>query len=373
MRGAPGEHRPRLANVTGLLGEGGVKVLEWVAGRFSIDMGIDLGTANTLVYVEDGGVVMNEPSVVAVKAGSSEVILGGRAVGREAYRMQGRAPHGIDVIRPLKEGVIADFEITEAMLRYFINALHNRKRFVKPRLVIAIPYGTTEVQRRAFIDSAERAGAREVYLVEEPIAAGLGAGLQVTEPEGNLIIDIGGGTTEVAVLSLAGVVEAACLRVAGDNFDEAIVKHIRDKYNLLIGPLMAEQIKHTIGSAREIGQEYSLEISGRDFMTGRPRRAIISSDEIRSAIQDPLRRIISGIQAVLERTPPELSADLTKNGCTLAGGGALLQGLAKVLEEELDLEIHVAEEPLTCVARGTGVVLRQLDRLSPFLYSSKQG
>lgn len=347
-----------------------MKLIEWFAGRFSIDMGIDLGTANTLVFVEDGGVVMNEPSVVAVKSGTSEVILGGRAVGREAYRMQGRAPGNIEVIRPLKEGVIADFEITEAMLRYFINSLHGRRRFVKPRLVIAIPYGTTEVQRRAFIDSAERAGAREVYLVEEPIAAGLGAGLNVTEPEGTLIVDIGGGTTEIAVLSLAGVVEAACLRIAGDNFDESIAKHIREKYNLLIGPLMAEDIKHTIGSATELDQEYTLEISGRDFMTGRPRRALVSSDEIRAALQDPVRAIVAGIQAVLERTPPELSADLTKSGCTLAGGGALLTGFDQVIREELDIEVHVAEDPMTCVARGTGVVLEQLDRLSQFLYSS---
>ncbi len=350
-----------------------MKVIEWVTGRFSIDMGIDLGTANTLVYIEDGGVVMNEPSVVAVKAGTSEVILGGRAVGREAYRMQGRAPGNIEVIRPLKEGVIADFEITEAMLRYFILSLHGRKRFVKPRLVIAIPYGTTEVQRRAFIDSAERAGAREVYLVEEPIAAGLGAGLNVTDPEGTMIVDIGGGTTEIAVLSLAGVVEAQCLRVAGDNFDDAIAKHIREKYNLLIGPLMAEDIKQTIGSARELDQEYTLEVSGRDFMSGRPRRALVSSDEIRAAMQDPLRVIISGIQAVLERTPPELSADLTKSGCTLAGGGALLTGLDQVLQEELDLEVRIADDPLTCVARGTGLVLAQLDKLSPFLYSSIHG
>ena len=349
-----------------------MKLFEWIAGRFSIDMGIDLGTANTLVYVEDGGVVMNEPSVVAVKAGTSEVILGGRAVGQEAYRMQGRAPGGIEVIRPLKEGVIADFEITEAMLRYFIHSLHGRRRFVKPRLVIAIPYGTTEVQRRAFIDSAERAGAREVFLVEEPIAAGLGAGLDVSEPEGSMIVDIGGGTTEIAVLSLAGVVEAACLRCAGDNFDSAIAKHIREKYNLLIGPLMAEQIKMTIGSARELEQEYTLEISGRDFMTGRPRRALVSSDEVRSAMQDPIRQIISKIQSVLERTPPELSADLTSAGCILAGGGAMLSGLAEVISEELDIEVRIAEEPLTCVARGTGMVLSQLDKLSPFLYSSAQ-
>ena len=350
-----------------------MKLLEWITGRFSVDMGIDLGTANTLVYVEEGGVVMNEPSVVAVKTGTSEVILGGQAVGREAYRMQGRAPGNIDVIRPLREGVIADFEITEAMLRYFIGALHQRRRFVKPRLVIAIPYGTTEVQRRAFIDSAERAGAREVFLVEEPIAAGLGAGINVTEPEGNLIVDIGGGTTEVAVLSLAGLVEAQCLRIAGDNFDDSIAKHVREKYNLLIGPLMAEDIKRTIGSARDSGEDYTLEISGRDFMTGRPRKTVIASDEVRAALQDPVRAIILGIQTVLERTPPELSADLTRNGCMFAGGGALLTGLADVIGEELDLEVKIAEDPMTCVVRGTGLVLSQLDRLSPFLYGSNGG
>jgi len=349
-----------------------LKLFQWIAGQFSIDMGIDLGTANTLVCVEDGGVVMDEPSIVAVKKGTSEVILGGRAVGKEAYSMQGRAPQTIEVIRPLKEGVIADFEITEAMLRYFINSVHGRHRFVKPRLVIAIPYGTTEVQRRAFIDSAERAGARAVYLVEEPIAAGLGAGLNVTAAEGNLIIDVGGGTTEIAVLALAGVVEADCVRVAGDNFDEAIARHIREKYNLLIGPLMAEEIKTTIGSARELETEFTLEVSGRDFITGRPRRAIVTSDEIRSALQDPIRAIISGIQNVLERTPPELSADLTRNGITMAGGGSLLRGLDEVLREELDLEVRIAEDPLTCVARGTGLVLNQLDQLRDYLYGSHQ-
>jgi rod shape-determining protein MreB len=347
-----------------------VGFIEWIQGKFSTDMGIDLGTANTLVCVADGGVVMNEPSVVAVKAGTSEVILNGTAVGREAYRMQGRAPANIEVIRPLREGVIADFEITEAMLRFFINQLHGRRRFRRPRLVIAIPYGTTEVQRRAFIDSAERAGARQVFLIEEPIAAGLGAGLTVTEPEGSMIIDIGGGTTEIAVLALAGVVQALCLRMAGDNLDEAIVKHVREKYNLLIGPLMAEDIKIKLGSARELETEYSMEISGRDFMSGRPRRTVISSDEVRVALQDPVRAIVNGIQTVLERTPPELSADLTKNGCIMAGGGALLRGLDQVIREELDLAVRIADDPLTCVARGCGIVLRQLDRLSPFLYSS---
>lgn len=349
-----------------------MKILEWVAGRFSIDMGIDLGTANTLVFVEGEGVVMNEPSVVAVRKGTSEVILGGRAVGKEAYSMQGRAPGNIEVIRPLREGVIADFDITEAMLRHFITAVHGRKRFVKPRLVLAIPYGTTEVQRRAFIDSAERAGARAVYLVEEPIAAGLGAGLAVTAPEGSMVIDIGGGTTEIAVLALAGVVEATCIRVAGDNFDDAIMKHIREKYNLLIGPLMAEDIKRTIGSARELESEYTLEVSGRDFITGRPRRAIVTSEEIRAALMDPIRQIVAGIQGVLEKTPPELSADLTKTGMTLAGGGALLRGLAEMLAEELDLEVKVADDPMTCVVRGTGTVLGQLDQLADFLYGSHQ-
>ncbi|MFQ5504170.1 MAG: rod shape-determining protein [Planctomycetota bacterium] len=347
-----------------------MRLLEWIAGRFSIDMGIDLGTANTLVFVEDGGIVMNEPSVVAVKNGTSEVILRGSAVGKEAYKMQGRAPGSIDVIRPLREGVIADFEITEAMLRYFISSVHGRKRFVRPRLVLAIPYGTTEVQRRAFIDSGERAGAREVFLVEEPIAAGLGAGLNVTEAIGSMVVDVGGGTTEIAVLALGDVVEATCLRVAGDNFDEAITKHIREKYNLLIGPLMSESIKRTIGSAGDLETEFTLEVSGRDFISGRPRRAIVTSDEIRAAMMDPIRHIIAGVQTVLERTPPELSADLTTTGITLAGGGSLLRGFDTVIREELDLEVRIAEEPMSCVARGTGVVLKQLDRMADFLYGS---
>ncbi len=347
-----------------------MKFLEWIIGHFSIDMGIDLGTANTLVYVLDGGVVMDEPSVVAVKAGTSEVILGGRAIGSEAYPMQGRAPQGIEVVRPLKEGVIADFEITEAFLRSLIKGVHGRGRFVKPRLVIAIPYGTNEVQRRAFIDSAERAGARSVFLVEEPIAAGLGGGLNVADPAGSMIVDIGGGTTDIAVLSLAGVVQAKSMRMAGDNFDEAIKKHVREKYNLLIGSLMAEEIKRTIGSVKELETEYSLEVRGRDFLTGRPRRATVSSEEIRHALMDPVRMILRGVQEVLEDTPPELSADLTNSGILLAGGGALLRGLDNVLEEELDLEVTIAEEPLTCVARGTGIVLSQLNDLKEFLYGS---
>jgi len=347
-----------------------LKLIEWIAGRFSIDMGIDLGTANTLVYVEDEGIVMDEPTVVAVRAGTADVILGGSAVGKEARKMQGRAPGSIEVIRPLAEGVIANFDITETMLRHFVSAVHGRKRFVKPRLVIAIPYGTNEVQRRAFIDTAERAGAREVYLVEEPIAAGLGAGINVTEPRGSMIVDIGGGTTEIAVLALGDVVEAVGLRIAGDNFDQAIVRHIREKYNLLIGALMAEEVKQTIGSVREMETEFTLEVSGRDFITGRPRRAIITSDEIRAAMQDPMRQIIAGIHTVLERTPPELSADLTRTGLTLAGGGSLLRGLDEVLREELDLDVRIADDPLTCVARGTGVVLQQLDLMKEFLFGS---
>ena len=345
-----------------------MKLLEWLAGRFSVDMGVDLGTANTLVWTRDGGLVRDEPSVVAVKSGTSEVILGGQAVGHRAYEMQGRAPTGIDVVRPLREGVIADFEIAEAMIRYFVRDVHGRRHFVKPRLVIAIPYGTNEVQRRAFIDSAERAGARNVFLVEEPIAAGLGAGLNVTASQGSMVVDIGGGTTEIAVLALAGIVEATCLRVAGDSFDEAIVRHIREEYNLLIGPLMAETIKRTIGSAREMDTEYSLEVRGRDFISGRPRRTIVNSDEIRSALSEPVRQIVQGIQSVLENTPPELSADLTQTGITLAGGGSMLRGLDLAIQEEMDLDVRLAEEPLTCVARGTGVILGQLDRLAEFLY-----
>lgn len=347
-----------------------MKAFEWMVGKFSTDMGIDLGTANTLVCVPGAGVVLNEPSVVAVRRGTNEVLLGGDAVGLTAKEMLGKTPGNIQAIRPLKNGVIADFEITEKMLRYFIRKVHNRSIFVRPRIVIAIPSGITAVERRAVINSAERAGARKVYLVSEPMAAGIGAGMPVADPQASMIVDIGGGTTEVAVMSLFGLVHSESIRVAGDEMDEAIVNHLRRNYNLLVGDQTAERIKMTIGSASPLEKELEMDVAGRDLMIGLPRRTTVSSTEIREALMEPVMSIIQAIRTTLENTPPELAADLVHQGITLAGGGALLRGLDVIIEQEVQLPVRVADDPLTCVARGTGEFLDQLDLYSRVLDSS---
>ncbi len=349
-----------------------LRPLEWLIGRFSIDMGIDLGTANTLVCVQDEGIILSEPSVVAVKKGTNEVLLDGNAVGLTAKEMLGKTPGNIVAIRPLKNGVIADFEITEKMLRYFIRKVHNRSYLVRPRVVIAIPSGITAVEKRAVINSAERAGARTVYLVLEPIAAGIGAGLPIAEPTASMVCDIGGGTTEVAVISLFGIVTSQSVRVAGDEMDESIVAYVKRHYNLLIGEQTAEQVKMAIGSAYPLREEKKMEIAGRDLQANLPRRAVISSEEVREALSDPVRSIVNALKQCLELTPPELSADLVHNGITLAGGGALLRGLNRRIEEEIQLPVKVAEDPLTCVARGTGEFLNQLELYSKVLETNDE-
>ncbi len=337
-------------------------------GLFSVDMGIDLGTCNTLVCVQGEGVVLNEPSVVAVRRGTNQVLMNGNAVGQAAKCMLGKTPGGIEAIRPLKDGVIADFEITEAMLSYFIRKVHNnRRRLVRPRVVIATPSGITQVEKRAVINSAERAGAREVFLIEEPMAAGIGVGLPVDQPQGSMIVDIGGGTTEVAVLALAGIVESQSIRIAGDEFDDAIKAHIKDAYNLMVGPQTAEEIKLRVGSVAPLKEEMSMEVKGRDAVSGMPRRIVVNSVEIREAMLGPLDDITKAIRQVLEHTPPELAADLVHSGLTMCGGGSLIRGIDQVVSETVGLPVKVAEDPMTAVARGTGRVLEKLDLLAQIL------
>ena len=343
------------------------KPLEWTLGRFSVDMGIDLGTANTLVCVRGQGIILNEPSVVAVRKGTNEVLLDGMAVGETAKQMLGKTPGAIEAIRPLRHGVIADFEVTERMLRYFITKVHEGRHWVKPQVVIAVPVGITAVERRAVIHSAERAGARRVYLIDEPMAAGIGVGMPVTEARGSLIVDIGGGTTEVAVISLAGAVVATSLRIAGDEMDEAIVAHMRRHHNLAVGELTAEKIKLTIGSAWPMGQELSMEVKGRDTISGLPRRSTVTSIEIREALSEPVRQICESIRSILEEAPPEISADLVDSGVTLVGGGSMLLGVAEAITDFLGVPANVADQPLTAVARGTGVFLEKLDVFSRVL------
>lgn len=333
-------------------------MFSWLLGYFSNDIGIDLGTANTLVYVKDRGIVLREPSVVAIQQGSSRVL----AVGEEAKRMLGRTPGNIVAIRPMKAGVIADFEVTEAMLRYFIRKSHNRK-WVRPRIIISVPSGITEVEKRAVKDSAIHAGAREVYLIEEPMAAAIGVGLPVQEPAGNMIVDLGGGTTEVAIISLAGIVLSRSVRVGGDEMDEAIVQYMKRVYNLMIGERTAEEIKITIGSAYPLGDEVSMEVKGRDLVAGLPKTLTITSEEIREALQEPVAAVVEAIRITLERCPPELASDLVDRGIVLVGGTSQLRGLDKLLAEQTGLPVHVAEDPVSAVAEGTGVVLHELNFL----------
>ncbi len=331
-------------------------------GFFSSDLAIDLGTANTLVYVNGKGIVIDEPSVVAVQSnpnGTKRVL----AVGTEAKLMLGRTPGNIVAIRPMKDGVIADFEVTEAMLRHFITKVHRRKKWVRPRTVICVPSGITQVERRAVKESAESAGAREVYLIEEPMAAGIGAGLPITEPTGNMVVDIGGGTTEVAVISLAGIVFSRSVRVGGDKIDESIIQYIRRKYNMLIGERMAEEIKIRIGAATPLETPEIMVIKGRDTVAGVPQTLEINSEEIREALTEPVNAILDAVRVALERTPPELAADIVDKGIMLTGGGALLRNLDSLMRHETGLPITVVEDPLTCVVRGSGAVLDNLSLL----------
>jgi rod shape-determining protein MreB len=333
---------------------------------FSNDIGIDLGTANTLVNVKDQGIVLREPSVVAVKAGTNEVL----AVGDDAKRMLGRTPGNIVAIRPLKDGVIADFEVAEAMLRHFIRKANNNRRRNNPRVVIAVPSGITEVERRAVSESAEQAGAREVHIVEEPMAAAIGVGLPVMDASGNMIVDIGGGTTEVALISLGGIVSARSVRTAGDELDEAIVSYMKRAYNLMIGERTAEDIKIRLGSAAPLPKEITMDVKGRDLVAGLPKTITITSQEIRDAMSDPLATIVDAVRTTLERCPPELAADLVDRGIVLAGGGALLRGLDRLLREETGLPVHVAEDPLSAVAEGTGKMLQEIEVLKRVTTSS---
>jgi rod shape-determining protein MreB len=330
-------------------------ILKGLSSWVSRDIGIDLGTANTLVYVKGQGIVLREPSVVAMQAGTNKVL----AVGDEAKRMLGRTPSNISAVRPLKDGVIADFEVTEAMLRHFISKVHTGRMSSRPRVIIAVPVGITEVEKRAVRESATHAGAREVYLIEEPMAAAIGAGLPVHDPAGNMIVDIGGGTTEVAVISLSGIVFSRSVRVAGDELDEAIIDYMKRGYNLMVGQQTAEDIKIKIGSAYPDKEETSMEVKGRDLTAGLPKTITITSHEVREAMQEPISAIVESVRVTLERCPPELSADLVDRGVVLAGGGALLRGLDRLLSKETDLPVHVAEDPLSAVVEGTGRCLNE--------------
>lgn len=336
--------------------------LDPILGLFSNDLAIDLGTANTLVYVKGKGIVLSEPSVVAVRKndkGGNKVM----AVGKEAKMMLGRTPGNIMAIRPMKDGVIADFEITEAMLRHFIRKVHNRRALVRPRIIICVPSGITQVEKRAVKESAESAGAREVFLIEEPMAAAIGAGLPITEPTSNMIVDIGGGTTEVAVISLAGIVYSKSVRVGGDKMDEAILQHIKRKYNLLIGLSTAEILKCTIGNAYPAKNVETIEVKGRDLVTGIPKILTIDSDEVRESISEQVETIVETVRIALEQTPPELAADIVDRGIVLTGGGSLLKGLDLLLREETKLPITVTEDPLSTIVLGSGKALDNIDLL----------
>ncbi|MCD6364522.1 MAG: rod shape-determining protein [Planctomycetes bacterium] len=336
-------------------------ILDPIFGMFSTDMGIDLGTCNTLVCVRDQGIVLNEPSVVAVKRGTNRVLQNGSAVGLVAKEMLGKTPGSISAIRPMKDGVIADFDITEAMLNYFIQKVHRRRWLLSPRVVISVPSGITAVEKRAVLGSAKRAGARRVYLVDEPMACGIGADLPITEPTASMIVDIGGGTTEVAIMSLADISVCESVRVAGDDMDEAIAAHMKRTYNLMIGEQTSERIKIEIGSASQLDTELTMEVRGRDMISGLPRKTVISSEEVREALKEPVGAIIDCVTTTLERAEPELAADLVDNGIVLAGGGALLRGIETVLCNATGLEVKTAPDPLTCVARGTAIYLENLE------------
>jgi len=334
---------------------------------FAPDLGIDLGTANTLVAVQGKGVVISEPSVVAVRKGTKEVLNNGEAVGDMAKIMLGKNPGNITVIRPMKDGVIADFEITEAMLRYFINKAHGRRGPFRPRVVIAVPSGINEVEKRAVTNSAMNAGASKVFLIPEPMAAAIGAGLPVAEPLGSMIVDIGGGTTEVAVISMAGMVASESVRVGGDELDQCIIKYLKNEYNVVIGENTAEQVKLAIGCALPMAEEQRMEIKGRDIRTGMPRGIEVTSSEILEALRQPVTAIVNSVKMVLERTQPELASDLMERGITMAGGSSLLRGLPQLISQETGLPVRLAVDPLTCVARGCAALLDNLDVLQEIL------
>lgn len=344
-------------------------MLDYILGLFSNDLAIDLGTANTLVYVKGKGIVLMEPSVVAVRRdtrGVKRVV----AVGEEAKRMLGRTPEEIEAIRPMKDGVIADFEVTEIMLRHFITKVHNRSSLVRPRIIICVPSGITQVEKRAVTESAESAGAREVYVIEEPVAAAIGAGLPITEPTCNMIVDIGGGTTEVAVISLSGIVFSKSVRVGGDKLDQAIIQYIKRKYNLLIGESTAETIKVTVASAYPMDEETTIDVKGRDLVTGIPKTLTIGSDEVRLAIAEPLNTIVDAVKVALEQTPPELAADIVDRGIVLTGGGALMQNVDVLIREETELPVTISDSPLTTVVLGSGQALDDLHLFKEVLLRS---
>ncbi|EAJ7529236.1 TPA: rod shape-determining protein [Campylobacter jejuni] len=338
-------------------------ILDQLIGFFSSDMGIDLGTANTLVLVKDKGIVINEPSVVAVEReryGSKAKIL---AVGKEAKDMVGKTPGNIEAIRPMKDGVIADFDMTEKMIRYFIEKTHRRKSFLRPRIIISVPYGLTQVERKAVRESALSAGAREVFLIEEPMAAAIGASLPIQEPKGNLVVDIGGGTTEIGVISLGGLVISKSIRTAGDKLDMSIVNYVKEKYNLIIGERTGEEIKITIGSAIQLPKELSMVVKGRDQVSGLLSRIELTSEDVREAMREYLKEIADALKMVLEMMLPDLASDIVENGVVLTGGGALIRGLDKYLSEIVRLPVYIADEPLLAVAKGTGKALEEISLL----------
>lgn len=339
-----------------------------IFGHFSRDLGIDLGTATTLVFARGEGIILCEPSVVAIDKDTNKPL----AFGNEAKGMLGRTPANIVAVRPMRDGVIADFEITEMMIRHFINKSHNRSAFVRPRIVCGVPSGITGVEKRAVLDAAMHAGAREAYLVEEPMAAAIGANLPVSEAQGSMIVDIGGGTTEVAVLALGGIVVSKSIRVAGDEMDEAIVSHCRKNYNLLIGERTAEQIKIDIGSAYPLAEERTIEVRGRDLVTGLPKTLTLTSSEIRDALSDPVSTVVDAVRMTLEKTPPELASDIMDRGIVMAGGGSLLRGLDKHLAQETDMSVYVVDDPVSCVAYGTGKILEEIDTLKKVLIMPKR-
>lgn len=334
-------------------------ILDQLIGFFSSDMGIDLGTANTLVLVKDKGIIINEPSVVAVqreKYGKQKIL----AVGHEAKEMVGKTPGDIEAIRPMRDGVIADFDMTEKMIRYFIEKTHRRKSFLRPRIIISVPYGLTQVERKAVRESALSAGAREVFLIEEPMAAAIGANLPVREPQGNLVVDIGGGTTEIGVVSLGGLVISKSIRTAGDKIDMSIVNYIKEKYNLLIGERAGEDIKISVGSAIQLPEELSIVVKGRDQISGLLSRVELTSEDVREAMREPLKEIADALKTVLEMMPPDLAGDIVENGIVLTGGGALIRGIDKYLSDIVKLPVFVADDPLLAVARGTGKALEEI-------------
>ena len=323
------------------------------------EVGIDLGTANVLVYIKNKGIVLNEPSVVAINKDNDEIL----AVGEEARQMLGRTPANIIAVRPLRDGVVSDYDITERMLKYFIKKTCGSGRFFKPRIMVCVPSGVTEVEKRAVREAAQQAGGKDVFLMEEPVAAAIGAGIDISRPDGTMVIDIGGGTTDIAVISLGGIVASASVKVAGDKFDDAIIRYMRKEHKLYIGERTGEEIKKTIGTAFPREERLTMECRGRDLVTGLPKTVEVSADEIMEALEEPLHEICEAVHSVLERTPPELAADISNSGITITGGGALLYGIDKRIQERTGIEVHIADDPTSCVAIGTGKALNELDVL----------